>query len=120
MRLLFFARIDFIRYAVVLRLGPFVWFAGIISMDKWSGEEFSKKPYDWQEEGDMGSPKSSEPPKSFAGDVSAWDLLVGGDEIVHLLDFLIERLEQGESTVEALKALREKVESERTSSWPKR
>jgi hypothetical protein len=68
----------------------------------------------------MGSPKPGEPSESFAGDVSAWDLLVGGEEIVGLLDFLIGRLEKGESTVEALKALREKVESERTSSWPRK
>ena len=42
----------------------------------------------------------------YAGDISAWDLLVPAREITELIDFLIERLEAGEDPLAALKALR--------------
>jgi hypothetical protein len=55
--------------------------------------------------------------KGYAGNVTAWDMLIGGDEIVALLDFMIERLEAGDPPVETLKALRERLRDERPSSW---
>jgi hypothetical protein len=53
----------------------------------------------------------------YSGDATLWDLLISADDMVALLDFMIERMEDGETLLEAMKTLREKIEEKRTASW---